>query len=1076
MARIADNGAPEQVTLAVLGDVAVFDAAGAERSVSPQRVHILAVLAAAAGSVVPRSSLLDALWGEDTPAARHRLKAQIAQIRSSLGAELSVQFHLDGYRLCGSLERLDSTLFESLVTSARHLSTDEAAIQYERALQLWRGPAAFLGVDSPLIDEARWRLENLHATTLLRLADCEIELLHPARAVADRLEKMFVEDPARGDVTVRLATLRALGDRQLDALTIIRRHRDAVVRRGESPTADVAVLERRILAHDVVASAFAVPGLSRHREIDFHTADGLIGRDAIEGQITQALAHGPVIVCGEAGVGKTVMTLAVGTRLAETGTSVIRVSARPDPTRPMEVTADIIKVLGQLAPQLLHDALETPAAAATVSRLLGEPATSPIAITRERMLAELVDVFVGVLTSTHAALIVEDAHWLDNSSAEILGRLIELGVPRLLVTTRRPLAAAFGEAWNGGSNIEVPSFSVAEVLELLDIALPARATDELAVDLHQGTGGNGLFLRLKLDLLVDGQLGRDLPPTLVHAVHERTAGLSDATREVLRTAALLGQTFSLSPLIAVHPRALEELRDAVEERLVRIDVAAMTGEFIHGLVVDALIEGMPSAARIDRHDRLCRALVALGGSPIAVAKQAAGAEELDAVRVVLTCLAAAQQEAQVFEWASAIEWSRLGLGASTRCGLDDPTIEIELRTLIGKGLRRLNLSGSDRELGRASDVAYELGDHDLFVRCVTELCLHGPTTQAGTVDASARLHLERALAAPVGALQRAELLSAAATLLALSDESTFGRSLYRQALDLAEQADDPAVLRTVRMNAHLGLSHPDDIEQRRRAAQGLLALDDHEAQWEGSFLTFGLALIDADRPSLEASISAARTLTSIVKQRNQLRALHQMESAFAFICGDLDEAVRLADTTFQMCLGSYPMSWAMSIYAALLIPIREAQGRAAELLPQVSALIETSPDFITWHAVTACVAYAADDHEVMAREVGHLAANEFRFVEDLTWTAIATTVCRPIWALRDRASAAVLYERLLPYSGLMTWNGLSTHGPVDSGLACLAAVLGDSVARVRHTEESTQLVGRLGAPHLLWRELAGLSQ
>ena len=119
-----DDEGSSGVILSVLGDVSLFADDGSELELSPQRVHILAVLAAAAGSVVPRSELLDELWNEDSGASRHRLKSQIAQLRLSLGADLAIQYHLDGYRLRGSLDRLDSTLFESLVTGARELATD----------------------------------------------------------------------------------------------------------------------------------------------------------------------------------------------------------------------------------------------------------------------------------------------------------------------------------------------------------------------------------------------------------------------------------------------------------------------------------------------------------------------------------------------------------------------------------------------------------------------------------------------------------------------------------------------------------------------------------------------------------------------------------------------------------------------------------------------------------------------------------------------------------------------------------------------------------------------------------------
>src|SRR5262249_5052377 len=152
--------------------------------------------------------------------------------------------------------------------------------------------------------------------------------------------------------------------------------------------------------------------------------------------------------------------------------------------------------------------------------------------------------------TTEGPLIVEDAHWLDQSSAEIFGQLIAAQLPGLLITTRRPLSDDFGPAWASGPMIEMPPFTVDEVRELIELALPARASDELAHELHQKSGGNGVFLRLELGLLADGQLGHNVSPTLLEAVSERTRRFSATTRTVLQTAALLGQSFPLGTLAA----------------------------------------------------------------------------------------------------------------------------------------------------------------------------------------------------------------------------------------------------------------------------------------------------------------------------------------------------------------------------------------------------------------------------------------------------------------------------------------------------------------------------------------------
>src|SRR5262249_10069068 len=157
------------------------------------------------------------LWGEDTEASRHRLKSQIAQLRSLLGGELSIEYHQDGYRLRGSLELLDSTLFESLVSGGHELAVDERASRLRRALGLWRADVPFRSVNSLLVDDACRRLAALRTTTVLELADCEIQLHRPKDAV-EYLKPIFVDDPTRGDVTSRLAGLLALANRHAEGI------------------------------------------------------------------------------------------------------------------------------------------------------------------------------------------------------------------------------------------------------------------------------------------------------------------------------------------------------------------------------------------------------------------------------------------------------------------------------------------------------------------------------------------------------------------------------------------------------------------------------------------------------------------------------------------------------------------------------------------------------------------------------------------------------------------------------------------------------------------------------------------
>ena len=219
----AEGAAP--IDLAVLGDIVLRVDGGSEIPLAPQRARILAILGAAAGRVVSRAELVEDLWADDSEASRHRLNQQITQLRRVLGSGLRIEHHHDGFCLAGDLPRIDAVRFEALLAGAEALAVAERHTRYLAALALWRGPP-FHGVDSLLVDDARHALEARRSATELHLADCEIALHLPGAAV-ELLRRRSDDDPTAADVTIRLATLLAIAQRDVEARRIVGRHRSA---------------------------------------------------------------------------------------------------------------------------------------------------------------------------------------------------------------------------------------------------------------------------------------------------------------------------------------------------------------------------------------------------------------------------------------------------------------------------------------------------------------------------------------------------------------------------------------------------------------------------------------------------------------------------------------------------------------------------------------------------------------------------------------------------------------------------------------------------------------------------------
>jgi Transcriptional regulatory protein, C terminal len=100
----------------MLGALEVRDGAGSPREVSGTRLRaLLILLALRAGQVVPASSLIDELWGEQLPAdAPNALQALVSRLRRAVGEPSAVASGPAGYQLRIGRDDVDVFRFERL--------------------------------------------------------------------------------------------------------------------------------------------------------------------------------------------------------------------------------------------------------------------------------------------------------------------------------------------------------------------------------------------------------------------------------------------------------------------------------------------------------------------------------------------------------------------------------------------------------------------------------------------------------------------------------------------------------------------------------------------------------------------------------------------------------------------------------------------------------------------------------------------------------------------------------------------------------------------------------------------------
>ena len=145
----------------------VADGRPAEVSGSKRR-GLLALLALRSGRMVDVEELIDALWGEELPAApRNAVQHHVARLRAALGPE-SILASADGYALHGA--SVDALRFEELLREARFALREgdirAGADSVSRALEMWRGPPLHGLTDMTWFNAEARRLLALHVDAL----------------------------------------------------------------------------------------------------------------------------------------------------------------------------------------------------------------------------------------------------------------------------------------------------------------------------------------------------------------------------------------------------------------------------------------------------------------------------------------------------------------------------------------------------------------------------------------------------------------------------------------------------------------------------------------------------------------------------------------------------------------------------------------------------------------------------------------------------------------------------------------------------------------------------------------------
>ncbi|MCW5891229.1 MAG: TOMM system kinase/cyclase fusion protein [bacterium] len=350
-----------------------------------------------------------------------------------------------------------------------------------------------------------------------------------------------------------------------------------------------------------------------------------------------------VLIVGEGGLGKSRLVHELRNELA--GAAWIECRCTPDtqasPLRPfIEGLAD---ALGgrPLAAFLDAHGLDAALLASPLASLLsldaeragggGEPSPQE---RRKRTFDAIVALLLGLGQSGPTVLAVEDLHWADPTTLDLLATLLselagtsrdeDPSAPSLLVLLSTRTAFGLPRAVADLPSLHLKPLSRSLVGEMIASMLPAeRPLSPTVVDLvAQRAEGVPLFVEELVRIAADaGTSARashpaeplELPGTLRNLLIARLAGLSPSARQTAQLAAALGREFTHAVLAAVAGKAPADLdRDLEElaaEGLVHRRRWRDTERWIfkHALLRDAAYECLAPATRRRVHETIASA-------------------------------------------------------------------------------------------------------------------------------------------------------------------------------------------------------------------------------------------------------------------------------------------------------------------------------------------------------------------------------------------------------------------------------------------------------------------------------------
>jgi class 3 adenylate cyclase len=807
-----------------------------------------------------------------------------------------------------------------------------------------------------------------------------------------------------------------------------------------------------------------------------------------------------VLLSGEAGIGKSRIVQTLRERLAETPHRRVRLQCSPYHTASalhpliahLEHTAGFVaddpidRRLDKLEALLRQGTNNIASVAPLIAELLSLPTEGRYGTLRltpqqrkDETLNALIEHVLGVAAREPVLMVLEDAHWIDPTTRELIGQTIDriAGHAVLLLVTHRP---EFEPEWARhpyATVLTVNRLSQRQGAEIVR-AVPGGESlpGSVVADIVDRTDGVPLYLEELTRSFVEAgssSSATQIPETLHGSLLARLDRLGADAKEVAQIAATIGREFNRNLLGRLADKTEEKVASALD-RLVASQIMLPGGSlrkggylFRHALIQEAAYQSLLLSRRRQYHKRIAEILDSdfpeIAAAQPELIAQHYTASELSA-RAIPYWLAAARRALARYANLEAIAHAQRGLERSAAVSaLPEMTeLTIDLTLVLGYAQRRASQLGEAMAtFERAAALAREQNSPKHLARAA--LGYEEAEFFFGRSGASSGPLLEEALSA-LGvddAVERCQVLCRLGRVYFANSRVELANKTARDAMAMARRLGDREGLfdaLTSLLMTKLGAPADEtELRQRREWLEEKLSIAEELRDPDKVFraLSFRVASFAefGDRAGMDASFAQFAAMRELDRFPIHKWVLACQRAMLAILHGEFSEAETYVEAGL-VAGQDVQAENAAGIYGMQMFTIRREQGRLAEIAPLLKHFVDNNPDEAVWRPGLLVVATDLGYLDMARRNLDEIADTGFRLPMDAKRSATLSYLAEACVALGDTRRAETLYRLLLPYRRVNITVGVATIccGAAARFLGMLASLMGDWQAAEEHFE------------------------